>query len=274
MSWGRIKTILIILFLCTDIFLAASIFVAEKKESEISPEVYESAIEILKNHNITLNESAVLPKVSSAPVLQADNVVTDYDTFARTLLGEDYFLSEDGRYSSENGELYFIGDRFSFKSYKNAGNSEALTQKKAQKKVFLILKGLGFNMSDAKVISESENGGIRTFKIRDFAESSPVFSSELEIAFADNEILSLIGSWFNKKDTREQDGSIKSITGVLIDFATNCSYTVPANIDFVEFGYSVFDSENYHKSASLIPVDRITLSDKTEYLIDARGSWE
>ena len=271
MSWGRIKTILIILFLFTDIFLAVSIFTAEKKESEISPEVYESAIAILKSNNITLGNSAVLPKVSSAPVLQTDNAVTDYDTFAHMLLGDDCVLISSEEYSSEKGKLTFSGDRFSFNAYQNAENPESLTQKKAQKKAFSLLKSLGFNMSDAKVISASEKGGIWTFLIRDFSGSNPVFSSEIEITFADNEIISLVGSWFNKKDTREQDGSIKSITGVLIEFATNCSYTVPATITSVEFGYSILDAESYHKSASLIPVDKVTLTDQKEYLIDVRS---
>ena len=274
MSWGRIKTILIILFLFTDIFLAVSIFTAEKKESEISPEVYESAIEILRNNSIALDRSVVLPKVSSASVLQTDNAITDYESFARMLLGDDCVLISAKQYSSEKGEVEFWGDRISFKSYEDLENSEVLTQKKAQKKVFTVLKSLGLSMSDAKVISASDNGGIWTFTIRDFAGTNPVFSSEIEIAFADNKIISLVGSWFNKKDTREQDGSIKSITSVLIDFATNCSYATPANITSIEFGYSILDAESYHKSASLIPVDRIVLTDKTEYFIDVRGSWE
>lgn len=274
LSWGRIKTILIILFLLTDIFLAVSIFTAQKKETQISPEVYDAAIKVLEEHSITLNKEAILPKISSAPILQADNAITDYDSFARLLLGEDCVLNESQNYSSKKGELFFFGDKFSFKSAQNGELSESMTQKSAQKTAFSLLKELGFNINDAKIISASENGAIWTFKIRDFAEKRPVFSSEIEVTLSKNGILSLVGSWFNRKDMREQGGSIKSVTGVLIDFAADCSYATPAEITSVELGYSVFDSENYHKSASLIPVDRIILSDKTEYFIDARGEEE
>lgn len=271
MSWSRIKTILIILFLFTDIFLAVSIFTAQKKETQISPEVYDASIKVLESYGITLNKDATLPRISASPILQADNAVTDYDKFAQLILGEDCVLNEPLNYSSKNGKLIFSGDKFSFKSAKNDESSESLTQKSAQKTAFSLLKELGFNMSDAKILSATENGTIWTFKIRDFAENRPVFSSEIEVTVSKSGILSLEGSWFNRKDIREQGGNIKSITGVLIDFATNCSYTTPAEITSVELGYSVFDSENYHKSASLIPVDRITLSDSTEYFIDARG---
>ena len=93
MSWSRIKTILIILFLLTDIFLAASILTAEKKENEISPEVLDASIQILKEHNIILNKSAELPKMFSVPVLQADNAINDYDAFAALVLGDDLYMT-------------------------------------------------------------------------------------------------------------------------------------------------------------------------------------
>lgn len=269
MSWSRIKTILIILFLLTDIFLAASILTAEKKENEISPEVLDASIQILKEHNIILNKSAELPKMFSVPVLQADNAINDYDAFAALVLGDDLYMTAPNVYSSDKGELSFWGDRFSFKSKQKGGSADSITQKAAQKILFSFLKSIKFNTSNAKIISASEDGGIWTFKVRDFAEKLPVFSSELDAAVSKDGVISLSGSWFNLRDTREQNSGVKGVTGLLIDFAGE--YSRPAEIMTIEFGYSVFDNENYHKSASLIPVDKIVLGDKTEYFMDARS---
>ena len=270
MNWSRIKTILIILFLLTDIFLAASIFISEKKETEISPEVLDAATEILNSHNISLDKSTVLPKVSSVPVLQADNAVTDYEAFAKLILGDSCKLSGDNTYSSEKGVVFFYGDSFSFKA-NGAAASGSMTQKAAQKAAFSFLKALGFNMSGAKVVAQSENGGIWSFNICDFSERRPIFSSNISVAVSADGINSVSGSWFNRRDVRELTG-IKSITGLLIDFAAEYHGVSPAKITAVELGYSVFDNENYHKSASLIPVTKITVNGTEAYFMDSRSN--
>ncbi|MBR4173355.1 MAG: hypothetical protein IKR46_03180 [Clostridia bacterium] len=266
MSWSRIKTILIILFLFTDLFLAASIFVAEKKETEVSQDVFDSAIYILSEHNITLSDSVTLPKISSATVLQADNAVTDYDSFAKMLLGENY----DENYVSEKGKIAFSGDKFSFVAKDIPSEIGAITEKAAQKKLFTFLKSIGFNMSGAKVVSAKEEDGIWRFTVRGYAEKLPVFSCELGAELSKNGIISLSGSWFNIRDTREQSGGIKSTLGLLIDFAEE--FDRPCKITEIDFGYSVFDNDNYHKSASLIPVNKLVLNDNTEYYLDARAN--
>lgn len=271
MNWSRIKTILIILFLFTDIFLAASIFTAERKETEISPEVLRATKEILQSHNITIDNSVILPHISSASILQADNAITDYDTFAALLLGDDYYLEAPEVYSSEKGKLAFSGDRFSFKAADEEKKSaEQLTQKSVRKILFSELKTLGFDMSRAKVVQAAEKSGIWSVRIQDFAENRPVFSSDIEASVSADGILSLYGSWFNLRDNREQSGSIKGITGILIEFAEE--YSRPAEITAAEYGYSVFDNDNYHKSASLIPVCKIILKDGTAWFTDARGN--
>ena len=269
MSWSRIKTILIILFLFTDIFLAASIFVAKREETKVSPEVLDASLKILETQGITLSSSAVLPKIPSSPVLQADNAVTDYNSFALLILGEDYRLTAPDTYTSERGNLTFSGDKFSFKTAATDSFTGNLTQKSIKKAVFSYLKSLGLNMNGAKIVSEYEKDGIWFVTVRDFAEKQPVFSSEIELSLSQSGIKTVSGSWFNTKDTREQGGDIKSTVGLLVDFAED--YARPAEITSIEFGYSVFDNDNYHKSASLIPVNKLILQDGSEYFLDARA---
>lgn len=270
MSWNRIKTILIILFLFTDIFLASSILTAEKKKAELSPAVLDATVQILKDKNIILDKSVIPKKNGSAHILQADNAITDYASFAELILGEACFKKDGYTYVSDKGEISFSGDSFAFNAVTTGKSSGMLTQKNAQKTAFSFLKGLGFNMSTAKAVSLLKKDGIWRIKIRDFAEKRPVFSSEINISVSDSGVISLSGSWFNQKETREQDSNLKSITGILIDFAEKYADGSLYKITALELGYSVFDNENYHKSASLIPVGKIIVDKNTEYFIDAR----
>lgn len=271
MNWGRIKTILIILFLFTDIFLAYSIFTAEKKETQISPEVIDSAIKILSEHNISVDKSIISAKIPSAPILQADNVISDYSEFARLLLGENVFSESDNEFHTKNAKLVFSGDSFKLEYLVPSKIPEITTLNDAQKFAFSHLKGLGFNLSDAKAVSSNFEDGIYRIKICDYSEGMPIYSSEANISLSKNGIISISGSWFNRKDNSGQNNNLKSITGTLVDFAASYNGEVPAEIKSIELGYSVFDDATYHKSASLIPVTKIQLNDGNEYFMDSRS---
>ncbi|MBR4724054.1 MAG: hypothetical protein IK072_04910 [Clostridia bacterium] len=272
MSRERIKTILIILFLFTDIFLAFSIFTAKKEETSISPDVMDSAVQILKEHNILLDKSVIPAKFPHASVLQADNIISDYESFAKSVLGDGFSSRGDGLFWGKDAELTISGDRFCFKSLENSDISKSYTISEAQKSVFSYLKALGFNISGAKVVSSSADGGICNMKIRGFAQNLPVYSSEIDIAVSSGGVISLSGSWFNPRDSIGEDSSLKSITAILVDFASSYDGVKQKSIKSIELGYSVFDSATYHKSASLIPVTKLTLNGGNEYFLDSRAS--
>ena len=271
MDWGKIKTILIVLFLATDIFLASSIFISQKKESETAPEIIDAAITLLKKNNISIDKSIIPSKIQSAPILQADNAVSDYKEFALLLLG-DSILTEDGlTYISENGRLTYRGDYFEFGTAKKSNNGN-YNQSETQKAAFARLKELGFDISSAKTVSTSVLDSIYTFKISDFYENLPIFSSNITVSLSGGDIVAMSGTWFNKKAGITQDNILKSTASVLTDFASSYDGLSPTEIKSTELGYIVFDEETYHKSASLIPANKITLSGGAEYFIDSRTS--
>lgn len=272
MNSGRIKTILIIMFLFTDVFLALSILTAKKEETSISPQVLDSAVQILGRHNISLDKSVIPSKIPPASILQADNVVSDYEGFAKAMLGDNFSSRKDGTFVGENAELTLSGDSFYFKSLKTSHTSQSYTVNEAQKTVFSYLKDLGFDISGAKVVFSSSDSGICYMKIRGFVQNLPVYSSEIDVTISKSGIISLSGSWFNPRDSIGEDTALKSITGILVDFATSYSGAKQKYIESIELGYSVFDSETYHKSASLIPVTKIVLDGKEEYFMDSRAT--
>lgn len=269
MNWGRIKTILIILFLFTDIFLALIIFNSNKKETSVSPEVIDAAVEILNSHGISIDKSVIPSKIPSAPILQADNVITDYDEFAKKLLGAEFTIN-GSTYSSADAKLTFTGDTFTFESEKKPAPSKNAAQNKIEKATFSRLKKLGFDVSDAKAVSVSIENGTCKIKIRDYYKKMPVFSSEINVVATENDIISLYGCWYNRRSSG-QSNLLKSTAAILVDFAPKYDGDTPAKISSTELGYSAFDIETYHKSASLIPVNRIRLDSGKEYFMDARA---
>ena len=269
MNWGRIKTILIILFLFTDIFLAFSIFTSRQKETEISPEVLSATAKILEEHGILIDKSAIPSKISHASVLQADNVISDYSEFAHLLLGDGFSEEDKNTFIAKDMHLSFHGDKFRFENLSAPDISENFTLNEAQKSAFSYLKGLGFDVSSAKVVSSDSYGGLFRIKIRDYAENMPIYSSETDISISKNGVHSLLGSWFNRRVNNNSDNKLKSPASILVDFASTYE-GADSQIKSTELGYSVLDSATYHKSASLIPVTKIQLGSGTEYFIDSR----
>ena len=267
MSWGRIKTILIILFLFTDIFLAFSIYTANKKETNVSPEIIDSAVQILKEHNISIQKSEISSKIVSAPILQANNAIESYSGFASLILGSDAYSEESDTFTTKHAKVSFHGDKFAYEQFIYPVES-GFTQAEAQKAVFSQLKMLEFDLSGAKVVSCSEDNGVFDIKICDYYDGMPIFSSEVDVVFSAGTISQISGSWFNRTGSG-QYSSLKNSASILVDFASEYSGP-PSKITSLTFGYNVFDSETYHKSASIIPVGKITLNDNSEYLVDAR----
>ena len=270
MNWGRIKTILILLFLVTDIFLAFTIRSAENKEKNVTPEVINAACEILSARGISADKSVIPSKIPSLPVLQADNAVTAYGDFAELILGEGAIDAADGVYRKEDALLTFSGDSFTYENKKELKEGGAVNPKELQNSVFRRLAALGFDLSDARVIHSSAGNGLLKMTIRDYYKKTPVFSSELTVTANKDGIAYVSGRWYNKRPGG-QSNLLKSTAAVLVDFAADYNGETPVTISSVELGYNLSDSEVYHKSASLIPVNRIILDSGKEYIKDARS---
>ena len=271
MNWSRVKTVLIILFLCTDIFLLGIYFTSKYSSSVISDDVIASTIQVLKNNNITVDPSVIPKKMSDIQYAEAENVIPDYEAFAKNLLG-DQMQKIDFGYESNRGKVTFYGDRFNF--IKNTDvylTSDIMTvndEKTAKDVASMELKNLGFNLDNAKTsVTTSEFGYSILFE--NSANGLPIFNSQVTAVVSKNGLTSVSGIWFNETLSQDGTSSVKSITSALIDFIPQVS--TKTQITGIELGYNIFDRTSYHKSATLIPVWKITTKDGNTYLLDARN---
>ncbi len=269
MNWSRVKTVLIILFLCTDIFLLATYLTSRYASSTISPEVIESTVEVLKNNDITVDPAIIPHKIPSVLYAEAENVISDYETFARKILGDE-FSAVDFGYESVVGKLTFFGDRFNFvRNPMPTLDLIPVTDEKMAKDVTVSsLQQLGFDLENAEITTKKSDNGY-TVTLENYANSLPILNSQVLVELSKSGITSISGIWFNESNSQNGSNNIKSITSALIDFIPDAK--TPAEITEIELGYNIFDKASYHKSATLIPVWKVTTKDADTYLLDARN---
>lgn len=268
MNWSRVKTILIILFLLTDIFLLVSLVLSMHNSTTITPEIIESTVEILKKQDIVIDKELIPSKVTPAPYAEADNVIDDYEAFAKKFLGNVITKTGDNSYESTVGIMSFDGDRFGF-SKKNPENGKAIDEKSAQANVISYLTAKGFDLSNADVSTTKNSNGF-TVTLKNLANSLPLFNSVITAQVSGDVVTSVTGIWFNQINVRGQANELKTVTSALIDFIP-ATAAVPTEIVGLTLGYTVPESNVYHKSAVLIPVWEIQEANGNKHYPDARN---
>lgn len=268
MNWNRAKTILIILFLLSDLFLLGNIIASTRKLTAVTPEIIESTINILKNNNISIDSTIIPKNVLSAPYAEADNVIYDFDAFSKAFLGEDAEKTEEYSYKAEAGTIHFSGDSFTYKSttpYEPVNTDE----KNARITAIDFLKSKGFDLSDAEIHTNKSTNGF-TFTFNNKAGSLPLFNSVISAKVSGTDVTEVWGTWFNVTNTKGQENELKSVTSALIDFIP-LAKNIPTKVTGLCLGYTIPDSTLYHKSATLIPVWEIKEENGTVHYPDARN---
>ena len=260
MNWYRAKTVLIILFILTNIFLFYNIVFSGKNNFYISDDIIKYTVSVLENNGITINSEIIPRKKFSAHQFEADNIIESYDEFAKNVLGEDCVKISDILYESAAGTVEYNGDKFTI-----TANSENITENFADEKdAVSFLKNFGIHISDFEY-----NQGTFEKKVDNLC----VFNSELSVIQSENGTV-ISGVWFEKNSKSiSSSNEMKPITSVLIDFISD-ENRPQGNIEItgLEWGYMVYDTENYHKSIVPVPVWKITLADGSYVYMDARAN--
>lgn len=271
MNWSRAKTILIIFFICTNLFLLATIIASTNKTTIITDDIISSATQILKNNQIEINPDIIPRKSQHLPILEAENIIDSYENFSKKLLGEDCAPASSNVFTGGNGEVTFSGDTFNFVPATPLFPEicEKLTLSNAKSVAESVLKKYDFEDRDLQF-------DIKTFKddfvinITKKKDSVFYYDCNLRLTLSDRGLKNMSGSWFYEKNELPGDVTPKSVTGVLIDFISVSNRpNTPDTISSIDLGYSTNEPEIYHNPASLVPCWRITLIDGQEFILSA-----
>lgn len=271
MNWNRAKTILIIFFICTNLFLLATIFASTGKTSIITDDIISSTTQILKNNQIEIDPAIIPRKTQALPLLEAENIIGSYEEFSKKLLGEDCKASSPNVFISSQGTLTLSGDTFEFVPDTPLFPEicEKITPSNARSIAESVLKKYNFEDRDLQF-------DIKTFKddfiinVSKKKDSVYYYSCNLQLTISPSGLKYLGGSWFYEKKEAPEDVTLKSVTGVLIDYISVANRpTSPETITSIDLGYSVNEKDIYHKTAILTPSWRITLISGREFILNA-----
>lgn len=270
MNWGRVKTVFIILFLISDLFLLSILFTSEWEKGTTSPEVIDSTVQVLNENGISIDAGIIPKKVGDVPYAEAENIITGYDIFAQKLLREDIKKTADNTFEGPSGLVIFDGNSFCFES-KTALADENIGEKEAENIAEEFLLELGFSLKNAeKTTQKTDSGYSVTFQ--NTVSGMPVFNNAVTAEVSGKSVSALFGMWFNLIDNSGPESQLKSITSVLIDSIADFKMSGEnVTIAKLSLGYTIPEDNTYHKSAVLVPVWEIRDTNKNKYYPDARN---
>lgn len=274
MNWSKAKTILIIFFICTNLFLLTTIIVSTGKNSIVTDDIISSTISILENNRIEIDVGLIPRRTPAVTKVYARNFIDDYEGFAKRFVGELTTPVKNNTYSGEKGVISFVGDKFEFLPAEPM--YEALTAKinsdNAQYTALEVMKKYGFD-DDNLIFKEREEDGVYVISITKQKDGLYYFNSELKVTMTQSGVTGISGSWFYDETVKEKI-ILKSVTSILIDYISLSNRpTTTEKIVALDLGYSLLEGGIYHKEITLIPCWRITLDTDGEYILKASESY-
>lgn len=271
MNWSRVKTIFILLFLISDLFLLTILGISDRSLNAVSPEIIESTVQILENNSIYIDPDIIPKKTKAAAYAEAENVISDYTAFAKAILGESAVETGVNTYESESGMLTITGNSFVY-SANSAPSREAFQNtREVENAASDFLKNIGFDLSHAKSKSEKTDAGYAV-AFSNYANGLPIFDSSVTVLFDGKSLASVSGTWFNLIDASGRDNTLKSVTSMLIDLIPQMETSAGGvTISSLSLGYSIPESSSYHKSAMLVPVWQVIEEGGAQHFPDARN---
>lgn len=266
MNWSRAKTILIVFLLFTAIFLYAMIYTSNSKRNTISSETVENSIKILNSRGIKIDSSLIPNTIDSMQIYTVDNVVTDYNALAESILGGD--VTQNGNtFSSNKGSIVFEGDRFSVTFTDGIDTDKADKSPSDKARTYLKIHGIDLYDTDVKV--ENDANGVFTATFTSKLGDLPFFDRSITCTLKGEKIISIEGSWFTKSDTATTQISLNSLPSILIKYSHENKEFQNIEISEILLGYAINENNVFHKQATVLPVYRITANNGKVFYVDA-----
>ncbi len=220
MNWGRAKTILIILFLVTDLMLAGTYFALNYHANTIDPALVDQTVALMGKKAISVDKGMISNKKQKDYHLELNNLTKQGDLLAQRFLGEEYQKDSDTHFSGGNSELDISSGRT---LYKNHRTPIYITQEedpdKIEKRCAKYLKAFGFDKDSYFMYNKSLENGIFSFEIMPRYKEYKIEGVHLKGTADKNGILILVGNWFyvSYAESSPKD-MFCNVTSVLLNF--------------------------------------------------------
>lgn len=266
MNWGKAKSVLIVLFVCADLFLLSIILFFSGDVKQTPGDIVAAASEIIKNGGITVDERFLKEKSSEVYVPELESVTKIPEEFAAKLLGE-IRSEENGTFSGERGELSIDGKYFEF----TPSEQILLSSKNSASSAKKILKLLGIN--DKNIVSETKGAGDNCIlHISAQIDGMYLFGSEIDVSFSERGVKKISGCWFSETGNLSDETATKPISGLLVNYALHNADGQKTITDILP-GYLIGESAPPQSAFFPSPCIKIIFSNgNTEYIFSAENA--
>lgn len=273
MSWSRIKTLLIVLFVFVNCFL---LYNSAKigGSSEISQQTANDTIEILKRNNVTIDPSIIHRKPEKLKKAEIANSIDSRSKLAANLLGN-CSETEDG-YIGSNGKVIFSSVAFYYENF-DKSFKKAINDGNAVEVAALMLNEKKFEVKSSQVqdFSSTDDGFEVRFgnKIDDY----PVYESFINIKITADGVLKTIDGYWPEIILNNTSGKVSCVseTTVLINLLSAEGFNGSEENEVVDIrmGYSLGGKPESDSKIllTLLPAYRVVLKNGENYIFDGEN---
>ncbi|MBE7035290.1 MAG: hypothetical protein E7402_04090 [Ruminococcaceae bacterium] len=278
MNWGRAKSILIVLFLITDVFLSFVLVQGRQAQNSLSKEAISATVRVLNNHEIYVTED-VIPRTRTANrhvVLQ--NFFASPEEAAVIMLGTYTVLEANEevhayQYKNEEALLQITDAGFNYlcsREHVPYKLEKEPSNKDMWDKVSSQLEELGFKREETAVENERWEQGLYHADVVPVFEDMKLYGISMKLIADSHGILSLEGAWFHEAEAEKSDEALLDLTAVLtaMIYRDDCRNLRIASIDT---GFYIAGDYLTSRAITAIPVYVIHDTDDGVMFFDARA---
>ncbi|MBQ4527596.1 MAG: hypothetical protein II998_05950 [Clostridia bacterium] len=261
MSWKRIKTFLIILFLLINIYLISSTNGFKLKSvTEFDVDNISKTVNVIyNNYGIRIDTTDIPKRITNLNIINVDNIM----------------------FSEEFVDKYEFSKNAHGFSFSIATDTFSYNEKNAAEEIREVLDTMGIAGDSYKLEFKITDIGLLC-TVYEYVDVYPLFNGRIEAHFSSREI-KISGNWyFSQTESLEaKDTSLRmtDISGVLVDMAytayeqtikSDASADMPKAVKSIEYGYYVssYDENVISKSASAVPCYMIETDLGSKYYYD------
>lgn len=279
MNWGRAKTILIFLFLATDLFLLLVLMRINMTSVRIPQETIEDTVRIMAAHQVEVEaEQIPADRVKNRSMIM-QNLFHEPVVAAKMFLGEEFktVTIDDAAfvYSYENslGSLTVTENGFLYsraaqmKPYRVHPLPDAETMKNS---ISEALWNFGFEKGSFVLENLREQEGIFEVEAAPVVDDVKIYGIRMHIAMDAEGILTIGGHWFSAVETEENEPELlPDVTSVLTEMTLKNK--IPAGkVLHIEFGFYADGDFLSSRELAAVPVYVIQDAQGRITMFDAR----
>ena len=250
MDWHRVKTLLLILLVIVNGYLAYELYDNVHKQDYISESYVKQASETLKSRGIYISEDDIPRKNPTEPIVIATDVEKNYADFAARLAGETKVMLS----VTQTGRTYTFGDKmltlfrdgtFEYTA-SQTGKIEKTSRRRAQSLTRTFIEIAGLSSADFKITESGETEQGFSFTVQRYKNKLPIEDYITEVEIIGKKVVSAKGKLLAGASESDIATDFSDSVNVLFAIAGALG-DKEMNIDSMELTYIA--SDNYPETA-------------------------